>query len=278
MSDPATPIPAPEATPSGRRRALVTGASSGIGAAYARRLAADDWDLVLVARRVPELEALAGELKERRGVGAEVLAADLTDPGDLGRVEQRVRDDAALELLVNNAGFGTTGPFHESDLARQTQMLRLNVEALVRLTHAAVGRMVEHARGEIVNVSSGVGLMPAPFFATYGASKAFVVSFSEAVAEELAGKGVSVQVLCPGFTRTEFQQVSDTDVSNLPDMLWQDAEEVVEASLEGLRKGTLVVVPGLKNRVPLAFRGVVGRTLVRKAFGAAGRRGWLRSL
>jgi short-subunit dehydrogenase len=137
---------------------------------------------------------------------------------------------------------------------------------------------VEHARGEIVNVSSGVGLMPAPFFATYGASKAFVVSFSEAVAEELAGKGVSVQVLCPGFTRTEFQQVSDTDVSNLPDMLWQDAEEVVEASLEGLRKGTLVVVPGLKNRVPLAFRGVVGRTLVRKAFGAAGRRGWLRSL
>lgn len=257
----------------GRRRALVTGASAGIGRAFAERLAADDFDLVVVARRAESLHALADRLRARHGVEAAVLPADLTDPAALARVEDVLRTDRRIELLVNNAGFGSEGRFHELDLENEVRMLRLNVEAVVRLSHAALGPMVERGRGALINVSSGLGFVPAPYFATYGASKAFVTSFSEALSEELSGTGVRVQVLCPGFTRTEFQQVAGTDTTRLPGFLWQEPEEVVSASLEGLRKGTLVVVPGLGNRLSLApFRGALARTLGRRVLGLAGRR------
>ena len=265
----------PEPAASGRRRALVTGASSGIGAAFARRLARDDWDLVLVARRADALEALAEELRAKRGVRVDVLPADLTERADLARVEDALRSDPALELLVNNAGFGTECRFHEAEIERETRVLRLNAEAVMRLAHAALGPMVERGRGALINVSSGIGLMPAPFFAVYGATKAFVNAFSEAIAEELVGTGVRVQALCPGFTRTEFQQVAGTDASRLPGFLWQDADQVVEASLDGLRRGALIVIPGLPNRIALAFRGAAARTLTRKAVGFLGRRGLL---
>jgi len=266
--------PADPSPGSGRRRALVTGASSGIGAAYARRLAADDWDLVLVARRVEALERLAGELGERRHVKAEVLPADLTVAADLTRVEEVLREPA-LELLVNNAGFGSVGAFHEGDVERDVRMLRLNVEAVVRLSHAALGAMVRRGRGAVVNVSSGAGLIPMPFYAVYAGTKAFVTSFTECLAEELAGTGVRVQALCPGLTRTEFQEVAHADTSRLPAFLWQDADEVVEASLEGLRRGSLIVVPGGKNRALLALRGPLARSATRRAMGYLGRRGWI---
>ncbi len=258
----------------GRRRALVTGASSGIGRAFAERLAADDWDLVVVARRAEALHALADRLRGRHGVEVAVLPADLADSAALARVEDVVRTDRRLELLVNNAGFGTEGAFHELDVARETELVRVNVEAVLRLTHAALGPMVRRGRGAVINVSSGLAFLPAPFFASYGASKAFVTSFTEAIAEELAGTGVRVQALCPGLTRTEFQQVSGTDTARLPGFLWQEADEVAAASLEGLRRGTLVVVPGLKNRLPLGLvRGAVARTLGRRVLGALSRRG-----
>jgi len=265
------PAPSPD---SGRRRALVTGASSGIGAAYARRLAADDWDLVLVARRAEALERLAAELRERRHVKAEALPADLTAPADLARVEEAL-GEPPFELLVNNAGFGSVGLFHEDDVERDVRMLRLNVEAVVRLSHAALRPMVERGRGAVVNVSSGAGLVPMPFFAVYAGTKAFVSSFTESLAEELVGTGVRVQALCPGLTRTEFQEVAQADTSRFPEFLWQDADEVVEASLEGLRKGRLIVIPGAKNRALLALRGSMARSATRRAVGYLGRRGWI---
>jgi hypothetical protein len=252
---------------------VVTGASAGIGKVFAERLAADDYDLVLVARRAEALHALADRLRARHCVEVAVLPADLTDPPALARVEDAVRSDLRLELLVNNAGFGSEGPFHELDLENEVRMLRLNVEALVRLTHAAVGPMCKRGGGAVINVSSGLGFVPAPYYATYGASKAFVTSFTEALGEELAGSGVRMQVLCPGFTRTEFQAVAGTETSRLPGFLWQEPEEVVAASLEALRHRTLVVVPGLKNRLSFApFRGAVTRTLSRRVLGFVGRR------
>jgi hypothetical protein len=256
----------------GRRRAVVTGASSGIGRAFAERLAADDYDLVVVARRADSLHALADRLRARHGVEVAVLPADLCDAAALARVEDAVRSDLRLELLVNNAGFGSEGPFHELDVAGEARMLRLNCEALLRLTHAALGPMVKRGGGAVINVSSGAGFVPSPFHATYAATKAFVTSFTEAIGEELAGSGVRVQALCPGFTRTEFQSAAGVDVSRLPEFVWQPPEAVVEASLDGLRRGALVVVPGLANRVSLApFRGLLTRTVGRRLLGLLGR-------
>jgi hypothetical protein len=179
--------------PSGpRRRALVTGASAGIGTAFAERLARDGYDLLLVARRRERLEELAKQLRESHRVEVEVLVADLVDAGDLLTVEQRVAARPGLDLLVNNAGFGTAGAFLESDPDREEQEILLNNVALVRLTRAALPRMAERGRGAVVNVSSMAGFLPAPYNATYGATKAFVTSFSEALAEELRGTGVRV--------------------------------------------------------------------------------------
>jgi len=259
---------------SGRGRgstALVTGASSGIGEAYARALAIEGWNLTIVARGRDALEALASELRDAHGVGVKVLAADLTAAEGLSAVEQELRSDPELELLVNNAGFGVEGPFLGEDIERQTAMIRLNVEALVRLTHAALGPMVERGRGAIVNVASGAAFAPMPFFSVYAATKAFVLSFTESLHEEIAGKGVRLQVLCPGFTRTRFQEVAGTDPDRIPGLLWQTPEQVVEASLAALKRGSLVCIPGLKNQALFAFRGPLSRTLTRKLLGVVGR-------
>ena len=229
-------------------RALITGASSGIGEVYARRLAARGADLVLVARRADRLEALAGEL-EQQGVSVEVLDADLTDDDELVTVADRVAAvEAPVDLLVNNAGFGVTGVFAELPVARQMAMVELNVGALVRLTHAALGAMVGRGAGAIVNVSSLAAFQPMAHTATYAATKAFVLSFTEAVAEEARGSGVSLQVLCPGLTRTEFHTANDFDVAWIPQLAWQSAEQVVDASLAALGGRRVVVVPGLVNR------------------------------
>ena len=251
-----------------RRSALVTGASTGIGRTFAERLARDQYDLVLVARGAERLEALAKRLAEQRGIAARVLVADLTEPADLARVEAEVRERTP-DLLVNNAGFGTVGRFAELDVAGEEREVRLNVLALLRLTHAALAPMVERGHGGVINVSSLAGEAASPYTATYAATKAFVTSFSEALSEELRGSGVRVQVLLPGFTRTEFQERAGIDTQAIPGFAWMEPEAVVEASLAGLERGQVVCIPGLGNRLLAPFQRLLPRALVRRVIGAS---------
>jgi hypothetical protein len=241
--------PRPE-TPSGPATALITGASSGIGAAFARRLAALGYDLVLVARRGDRLEALAAELRQAGSVQVEVLPADLTQETDLRRVEARIADLPALYLLINNAGIGAEGRFHEADIGPQLAMIDLHVLASVRLARAALPGMVGRGRGGIINVASLAGFMALPGNVTYCATKGYLITFSKALALELARTGVRVQALCPGFTHTEFHaDLRKFDKSKTPGILWMTADAVVEASLTGLARGQVVCIPGLGNRL-----------------------------
>jgi len=226
--------------------ALITGASVGIGEQFARQLAERGHDLVLVARDAARLEALAKEIEGANGAHAEVFPADLTDPAQLASVEARV---GSVDVLVNNAGFGTFGVFHTLDVDNETREINLNVIALVRLTHAAASAMAERGAGAILNVSSLAGFQPGPSNATYGATKAFVTMFTEAVHEELKGTGVSVTVLCPGFTHTEFQERANVPAADVPGFMWQEAPEVARAGLDGLAKNRAIVIPGTTNKV-----------------------------
>jgi short-subunit dehydrogenase len=255
----------------GRLQACVTGASAGIGAAFAERLAKDGYDLILVARSRDRLEAAAKQLHKQHGITAEPLPADLTDAAEL-RIVERVVEDADLDLLVNNAGFGTVGAFAKLETDREEQQIRLNVVALVRLTRAALPGMLARKRGNIINVSSLAAFQPAPYNATYGATKAFVNSFTEGLHEELRGTGVRVQALCPGFTRTEFQARAGIDVSDLPSFVWMTPEAVVDAALTGLRTGDVVCVPGLANRTLVTLIGTLPRNLLRRIAANLGRR------
>ncbi len=227
-------------------RALVTGASSGIGRAIALQLAADRTELVVVARDEERL----GELADSVGVECEVLVADLADPEALARVEARLSDLAVpIDLLVNNAGFGSHGPFHELDLEREATMVDVNVAAVHRLALVAAPVMVAAGRGGILNVSSMAGFTATPGGATYSATKAFVTSLSESLHAELRPHGVHVCALCPGFTRTEFQARAAYDTSSIPDAAWQTADEVAIAGLRGVERNRPIVVPGSMNKV-----------------------------
>ncbi|HBZ69189.1 MAG TPA: hypothetical protein DEP35_05345 [Deltaproteobacteria bacterium] len=259
-------------SPGPRRRAVVTGASAGIGEAFAERLARDQYDLILVARTRDRLETLAKRLVESRGIGVEVLPADLCQAADLRVVEEKLASDPTIDLLVNNAGFGNFGSVAELDVDRLEAEIRLNVLALVRLTSAALGPMVSRGRGAIINVSSMAGLQPTPFNATYGATKAFVNSFTEALYEELRGSGVRVQVLQPGFTHTEFQDRAGIDASKIPAVAWMEAGEVVDASLAALRRGDLICVPGGMNKAIAVVSGAMPRAVIRRISGAAAKR------
>jgi len=229
-----------------RPLALVTGASAGIGAVYARRLAANGYDLVLVARRRERLEELAAELESQLGVQAEVLAADLTRDADLKAVEDRIASAENLEFLLNNAGFGTTGRFWEAPVEAHDAMHRLHVLATVRLTHAALKRMTARGRGAVVNVSSVAAFICRPGNTSYYSTKSWINGFSEGLSLELksARSPVRVQALCPGYTLTEFHDVMGFNRGLVPRSWWMSAEKVVDASLAGLRRGDLMVVPG----------------------------------
>ncbi|MEU5877928.1 SDR family oxidoreductase [Spirillospora sp. NPDC047279] len=238
------------------RTALVTGASSGIGESFARLLAGRGTDLVIVARRADLLDGLARELVERYRVGVEVLAADLTDPVQRGEVEERLRADP-VELLINNAGYGAFGPFPELSLDDQLAEVELNVVALMRLTHAALPGMVARGRGGVLNVASMAGFAPSPGSAVYGATKAFVASFSESLHAELAGGGVHVTALCPGFTRT--------DEESEPSLLWLRRADVARAGLDAVSAGRAMCVPGLQYKAALPALKLVPRPLLRAA-------------
>ncbi len=252
--------------------ALVTGASSGIGREIARLLAAQGTHIVAVARDEDRLRALAAEVAAAgHDVEVDVLPADLADPAQLATVEARLEADGGgasgarpVDLLVNNAGFGTYGRFADLDRGGEEREIRVNIVALVRLTHAALGPMLARGRGTIVNVSSVAGLQATPGNATYGATKAYVASFSEAVHEELAGTGVSLTVVLPGFTRTEFQQRAGIEGRNIPGFAWQSVEDCAAEALAGVRAGKAWVVPGRLNRVVAAATDVTPRRLTRR--------------
>lgn len=247
------------------RTALVTGASSGIGESFARRLAADGCDLVVVARRRERLETVATELRRRHGVDVEVVEADLTDPAQLRRVEERLADDARrIELLVNNAGFGTSGAFAALPVDDEEREIRLNVLALSRLAHAAVTGMVARRHGGVLNVSSMAGLLPAPGVATYNATKSFVTIFSESLAMEAAPHGVHVTALLPGFTRTEFQDRSGVEPSGLPGAGWLGADAVAREGLRAVAAGHPICVPGAQYKSVAAALRLVPRSALRR--------------
>ena len=234
------------------RTALITGASSGIGAAYARQLAAKGYNLILVSRREDRLSGLAAELKECHPISAEVLAADLARSTDVKQVLKRITEIDDLDLLINNAGFGAPGSFAEVDLAPQLDMIRLHVIASVCLTRAALPGMIARRRGGIINVSSIAGLTPIPGSATYSSTKAYLNVFSEALQAELHGTGVRIQALCPGFTHTEFHDTPEHKGfrrSGIPEALWMSAEEVAAQSLNALGRRQVIFVPGFKNRL-----------------------------
>jgi uncharacterized protein len=230
------------------RRALVTGASSGIGRAFAERLARDGWSLRLVARRRALLDAIATDLHTRYGVRVAVHAADLTDPAARRGIERTVARDPHLALLVNDAGMGDFGDFVSRDRDREEAEIMLNVIAVVRLTHAALPGMIRRRRGAVINVSSVAAFQPCPHLATYGGTKAFLNSFTEALQEETRATGVRLQALCPGLTRTEIFDRAGADASDLPSILWMEAESVVDESLAALARGGGICVPGLGNR------------------------------
>lgn len=258
-----------------RGRALITGASSGIGEAFARRLAADGFDLTLVARREDRLRALAVELSAAYGVSVDVLKADLARDEDIARVSKVIEGADDLSLLVNNAGFGTRGNFSEVPLSRHLDMIRVHDIASVALTWAALPGMIARGGGGIVNVSSVAAFFPSGGGVTYTATKAYLNNFSEALAAELHGTGVKVQALCPGFTYSEFHETPEYegfDRGKIPDALWMPAEVVVAESLAALNGDRVIIVPGRQYKgIVLAINSPL-RGTIRGAAGAVRRR------
>lgn len=228
-------------------KALITGASSGIGAVYAERLAARGFDLLLVARDEERLHVAANNLQASHSVQVEVLQADLTSRSDLLEVERRLRNDRDISLLLNNAGVAADGPLAAADLDQMEQMIQLNVVALTRLAGAAAANFSAAGRGAIINIASVVALLPERFNATYSATKAYVLSLSQSLQAELKDTGVQVQAVLPGVTRTEIWQRAGFDVSVIPAEMVMDAGEMVDAALSGFDQRELITLPSLPD-------------------------------
>lgn len=253
-------------TPSTARPvALVTGATAGIGNAFARRLAADGHDLVLVARDAVRLGEVKEQLRATHGIEVEVISADLTDRAQLERVADRVRDAARpVDVLVNNAGFGPKQRIHEGDLDVEERLVAIMVTAVLVLTHAALPGMVARGRGTVVTVSSVAGFMPG---GTYSAAKAWATTFTASVAAQTAGTGVRAVALCPGFVRTEFHQRAGLTMTSMPAWAWLDADALVDACLRDVARGKVVSVPSIRYKaavlalrhMPLVLQQRIGR-------------------
>lgn len=227
--------------------ALVTGASSGIGAVYAERLAARGYDLLLVARDEQRLQAAATRLRAEHKVQVEVLKADLTLQVDMLKVEQRLRSDSSISLLLNNAGIAADGSLAVADTDQLEAMIQLNVVAVTRLAAAAAASFSAAGRGAIINIASVVALIPERFNATYSATKAYVLSLTQSLAAELDGKGVQVQAVLPGVTRTEIWERSGIDAQGIPAEMIMEATEMVDAALAGFDQGELITIPSLPD-------------------------------
>ena len=240
--------------------ALVTGPTAGIGRAFARRLASEGYSLVLVSRDEQRLQELASQLSAEYGVTAEVLAADLADREALSRVERRLREQP-VDVLVNNAGFGLRGPFEANDVGDEQRSLDVLVTAVLRLSHAALGPMLQRGRGDIVNVSSVAGFLPR---GTYGAAKAWVTSFSAWAHVHYGPRGVRVMAVCPGFVRTEFHARMGSDTRDIPGFLWLDADDLVDAALADLRAGRAVSVPSKRYKTLVAVSRALPRPVLER--------------
>ncbi|QLE72550.1 SDR family oxidoreductase [Streptomyces rectiverticillatus] len=249
---------------------LITGATAGIGAAFARRLAGDGHDLVLVARDEERLGRHATELHDRHGVEVEVLRADISEDEGIEAVEARLRDrERPVHLLVNNAGFGNKGGYLEVSLADELKMLKVHCEAVLRLTSAAAEGMRERKRGAVINVASVAAFVPR---GTYGASKSWVVQFTQGAARDLAGSGVRLMALCPGFVRTEFHQRAGMGTDNVPGWLWLDADKVVTAALRDLSQGKTLSVPDPRYKAMTGLMKLAPRRVVSRASSTTGRK------
>jgi short-subunit dehydrogenase len=253
--------------------ALVTGASSGIGRHLAGQLAADGCDLVILARRTGLLDELAAQLREQHKVSVEVLTADLTSPDGLAAATDRLSDAGRpVELLVNNAGVGSSGSFADLPAASVAAQVSLNVMALVALTHAALPSMLRRGHGGVLNVSSVAGFFAMPGSAVYGATKAFVTSFSESLSGEVADQGVHVTALCPGFTRTaSAEDHSGEDHSGdggMPEFAWLDAGRVARAGLDAVASGRVICVPGAQYKAVVPLAKIVPRRAIRSVMKA----------
>lgn len=250
--------------------ALITGSTAGIGSAFARRLAADGHDLVLVARDTDRLRVQATELHDRHGVEVRVLAADLSTDAGIASVEKRLADGKQpVDLLVNNAGFGNKGRFLEVPVADELTMLKVHCEAVLRLTAAATGSMRERGRGGVVNVASVAAFLPR---GTYGASKAWVVQFTQGVARDLEGSGVRLMALCPGFVRTEFHERAGMGTDNIPKWMWLDADKLVAAALADLARGRTVSIPDPRYKTLMGVVKMTPRTLLGGVTSRTGRK------
>ncbi|WP_037152693.1 SDR family NAD(P)-dependent oxidoreductase [Rhizobium freirei] len=232
--------------------ALVTGASSGIGAIYAHRLAKQGYDLILVARNGERLKALASRLTDETGRTIETLSADLGSKDDLAKVEKVLKEDRSITMLVNNAGFGGTAPLLQSDADKMQEMININVTAVMRLTYAVVPGLVARGGGTVINIASIVAIAPEVLNGVYGGTKAFVLAFSQSLKHELADKNIRVQVVLPGATATEFWGIAGTPVEHLPGEIVMSAENMVDASLAGLAEGEFATIPALEDAQLLA--------------------------
>ncbi|MCC6070334.1 SDR family NAD(P)-dependent oxidoreductase [Massilia sp. GCM10020059] len=227
--------------------ALITGASTGIGALYAERLAARGYDLILVARNEDRLQDLAGRLEQHSGRKVRTVRADLTVDDELRQVETLLRTDSSITMLVNNAGVGATGPLLESDIGKMDDMIALNVTALTRLTYAAAPGFAARGHGTFINIASIVAIAPELLNGVYGATKAYVLALSQSLKHELGERGVRVQVVLPGATATEFWSAAGLPVEHLPQEIVMRADAMVDAALAGLDLGEFATLPGLED-------------------------------
>jgi short-subunit dehydrogenase len=231
-----------------RGTALITGASSGIGAVYAKRLAEQGYDLILVARNAEKLRELAVEITDKTGRSVETFPADLTRSCDLRKVEDLLKTDSGITLLVNNAGVGATSTLLDSDVAEMERLIALNVTAPMRLAYAAVPGFVARGNGTVINIASIVAIAPERLNGVYGGSKAFVLAFSQSLRHEVADKGVRVQAVLPGATATDFWDAAGRPIENLPAAIVMSATDMVDASLAGLQLGEFVTIPALPEQ------------------------------